>query len=519
MFLFSWDGGSTFALVFPLSHSRTHSHFFLRHRHVRRSFAARIQSVDTQTHTHTYNAACISATPAMHRACFSNSVPSTLASSVSMSAEEDGAVHSMSTEASTAAAPRRAKQLRHVAFVLDHEADDLDEGEAPRAPRVVRGGGGGPAGIRTAEDPSPSWSSRAEADALRQRALQCGEDFARMASGLGYEVVVHTPTAFLKGGPATTTETAAAAKPDGPSASGFVAAAAPCATGEKSSHMAALRSSLTAALGGAALTALAKPRTTALFLRDQREADSCSSSRSSSPGSEAQVGAVPVLSPLLEGSEVDQRRVSDELALPPSEAVSFRPAPTYRYPAALSVAQSGEGDAPSRSALPVFGSAPHAGASPRPGPRSSLSTSAHPEAGANAPPPAALNRTSRRPSQSTPTTMRPTISSESPSPRPALTPRTTHSVRTPLLVAPGPLSNNVAFRLSMLDVTSSRATSNANTSVSTEHLNGQEVANAMGGSQTANNRFFTPSTDALNVPAVRIADDEDWPRSVARSIQ
>ncbi|KAG5490455.1 hypothetical protein JKF63_00575 [Porcisia hertigi] len=415
-----------------------------------------------------------------------------------------------STEASTVG-HRSAKQPRHVAFLLERDPKDKEAAEAPRAARL---GWRSSVGVRPAEE-RRSLSGRAETDALRQRALQCGEDFLRVASGLGYEVVAHTPMAFLKRGMTDTTAVpVAVARPEKHASPGFASS--------KSSTMriatgAAPRSSPSVAATTLGLAATFSSHGTPAFLLE-RDPDSCSS-RSSSLGTEERVGMVPVLSPLLHGGERCQRRLSIDAPLRGFEVQVPRTtgghALTSRYPATFSSSHSLQEVISNYAA---DGNVRHT--SPQRYSRAGFGAEHRTNDGANPPAPATLNNP--RVLQSTPITGRPLPLSGSPSPHPALPPRTVFSTRgqpvSASLMAPGPQNNTFAFRLSMLDVTSSHATSNVSTSVSTEHLNGHEFSNA-GGSQNTNNRFVTPFTDVLNTPVVRITDDDDWPRTTGRSIQ
>lgn len=89
------------------------------------------------------------------------------------------------TSTCTAATSSLKKSGRRVAFLIDGEVSQTRQW--PQAPTP------GEAVAR-----SPSWS-RAEVEALREMAEQRGEDVARVASVLGYEVVSHTPTPELTG--------------------------------------------------------------------------------------------------------------------------------------------------------------------------------------------------------------------------------------------------------------------------------------------------------------------------------
>ncbi|KAK7200023.1 hypothetical protein NESM_000051700 [Novymonas esmeraldas] len=410
---------------------------------------------------------------------------------------------------------RATKQIRHVAFFLEREVNETETESVPRATWACRRGCASASASERGVEEHASWSRRAEADALRQRALQCGEDFARVASGLGYEVVAHTPTAFVR---RASMETAAAPtavpKPERTSPGGSYAAAkgAPSRTdGEAMSH-----SPPAAAAFPVASAAHFGSRRSPTRLHDSGEPDSTSSSRSSSPGTEAQVGMVPVLSPLLPGSDPAQRRLSADapLRLPDSQVprITGPLAGANRYPASAFSVQDGLAN----WALDGDGGR----TSPPRSLRHTVAVDRRSDHGANQTVPTAVNSTQAV--LSTPTTAHAPPSNASPSPHPALTSRAVtvnrHPPSTTVPMSAAPLSNAFAFRLSMMDVTSSRATSNANASLSTEHLNGGEVASG-GATQSTNNRFFTPSTDALNTPAVRMADDEDWPRTLSRSIQ
>ncbi|KAG5473761.1 hypothetical protein LSCM1_04391 [Leishmania martiniquensis] len=417
----------------------------------------------------------------------------------------------LSTTSASTGGHHSVKQPRHVAFLVERELKETEAGETPRAARAGRRSG---AATWPTEEQG-SWSGRAEADALRQRALQCGEDFLRVASGLGYEVVTHTPTAFLRRGVTEKTSApAAVAKPEKQAGTGCTTAkgatACPSLGGAPLSPPSAAVT--TGGLAGSFLSS-----SPPIFLQEG-ELDS-GSSRSSSAGTEEQVGTVPVIGPLLQGSEPVQHRLSADAPLRALEVQAQRMTGAHaginRYPAAITsslslpdgmptLAADGSGGRMSSHRLPLTG----------------LGVEHHTNDGARHPAPTAFNNP--RLVQSMPVTGHPSPSSGSPSLHPALPPRTVFASRnhpvTASLMVPGQQSNAFAVRLSILDAASSRAASNANISVSTEHLNGHEFANA-GGLQSTNNRFFTPSSDALNTPAVRMMDDDDWPRMAGRLIQ
>ncbi|CAG9577832.1 hypothetical protein LMJF_29_0960 [Leishmania major strain Friedlin] len=436
--------------------------------------------------------------------CFSKSLESDVDSAAA--AESSLSATEVSTDGY-----RTGKQPRHVAFLLEKDLKETDTEEVPRAAFAGRRGG---AGARPTEE-QWSWSGRAEADALRQRALQCGEDFVRVASGLGYEVVAHTPTAFLKRG--MTEKTAAlfgVAQPEKQGGTGLAVARSATA---RASTGAVLLSSPSAAETTVTLAAPFSSGGSSVFPR-KGELDSCSS-RSSSPGTEDQVGMVPVLSPLLQGSEPGQRRLSTDASLRALEVQTPRTtgahAGVYRYPATIASLHPLQDSTPNSVA---DGNGVHT--SPHRSSRTGFGAEHHANDGANPPGPAIANST--RAVHWTPTTRHPSPSRGSPASHRALTPRTVfptgnHPVTASLMV-PGQQSDAFAVRLSIMDVTSSRTNSNTNTSMSTEHLNGHEFVN-VGGSQNTNNRFFTSSTDALNTPAVRMTDDEDWLRATGRLIQ
>lgn len=431
-----------------------------------------------------------------------------LASDVDSAAAAEGSLSA--TEASTDG-HCTGKKPRHVAFFLERE---LKETDTEKVPRAAFGGRRGGAGARSTEE-QWSWSGRAEADALRQRALQCGEDFVRVASGLGYEVVAHTPTAFLRRG--MTEKTAApfgVAQPEKQGGAGF--AVARSVTARASTGVVPL-SSPSAAETTVTLAAPFGSGGSPVFPREG-ELDSCSS-RSSSPGTEDQVGMVPVLSPLLQGSDPCQRHFSTDASLRALEVQAPRTtgahAGIYCYPSAIA------------SLNPLQDSTPNSAAdsngvrtSPHRSSRTGFGAEHHTNDGAHPPGPAIAN--SARVAQWTPTTSHPSPARGSPASHRTLTPRTVFPTRnhpvTASLMVPGQQSDAFALRLSIMDVTSSRTNSNTNTSMSAEHVNGHEFAN-VGGSQNTNNRFFTSSTDALNTPAVRMTDDEDWPRARGRLIQ
>ncbi|KAG5473479.1 hypothetical protein LSCM4_03547 [Leishmania orientalis] len=404
-----------------------------------------------------------------------------------------------------------AKQPRHVAFLLEKDLKETDTEEAPRAARVGRRGG---ACTWPKEEPRP-WNGRAEADALRQRALQCGEDFVRVASGLGYEVVAHTPTAFLKHGVKEKTAAAVAdAKTEKQVDTGCKTTSS--ATACPSPGTAPLSPPSAEVTGVGIATSLLSSGPS--IIPREGELDS-GSSRSSSTGIEEEVGMVPLIGPLLQGSEPVQRRLSADMPLHAFETQAQRMigahAGRYSYPAAIASSLSLPGGMPGSAADGSGGRmSPHRPTLTDFGEEHRTSDGARHSA--------PTTFSSARVMQPTTTTSRPSPSHGSPPPHPALTPRTVFAARnhpvTASLMVPGQQSNAVAFRLSILDATSSRAASNANISVSTEHLNGHEFANAAG-LQNTSNRFFTPSTDALNTPAVRMTDDDDWPRVPGPLIQ
>nr|CAJ2476906.1 unnamed protein product [Leishmania braziliensis] len=430
--------------------------------------------------------------------CFSKG----LASDVDSAAAAEESLSA--TEASTVS-HRPGKEPRHVAFLLERDLKETEE--VPHAALVGRCGGtrAWPTGEQV------SWSGRAEADALRQRALQCGEDFVRVASGLGYEVVTHTPTAFLKR--EMTETTAAPVAVDQPEKQPGTCFTVAKGTTASSSTGAAPLNTPSAAATMVGVAAPFRSRGPAIFLREG-ELDSCSS-RSSSLGTEEQVGMVPVLSPLLQGNEPGQCHHPTDASLRALELqVPRTTGPQtgiYRYPAGIETWNSFQDS--------MFNSAAEASGgrmSPHHSSHTGFRAEHHTNDGANAPAPTTVNYT--RVVQSTPTTPGRPL----PSPHSALMqwtafPTRNHPVTTSFM-PPGQQSNAFAVRFSILDVTSSRATSNINTSLSTDHLNGHEFTNT-GGSQNTNDRFFTPSTVALNTPAVRLTDDEDWPRVTDRSIQ
>ncbi|TPP50809.1 hypothetical protein CGC20_25610 [Leishmania donovani] len=415
--------------------------------------------------------------------CFSKS----LASDVDSAAATESSLSA--TEASTDG-HRTGKQLRHVAFLLEKDLKETDTEKVPRAAFAGRRGG---AGARSTEE-QWSWSGRAEADALRQRALQCGEDFVRVASGLGYEVVAHTPTAFLKRG--MSEKTAAPFGVAQPEKQGGIGLAVAKSATARASTGAVPLSSPSAAETTVSLAAPFGSGGSPVFPR-KGELDSCSS-RSSSLGTEDQVGMVPVLSPLLQGSEPGQRRLSTDASLRALEVQAPRTtgahAGIYRYPATIASLHSLQDSTPNSVADGnSVRTSPHR--SSRPG----FGAEHHTNDGANS-----TRVFSGRLTRGI-------------LPRQEAIPTRNHPVTASLMV-PGQQSDAFAVRLSIMDVTSSRTNSNANTSMSAEHLNGHEFAN-VGGSQNTNNRFFTSSTDALNTPAVRMTDDEDWPRATGRLIQ
>lgn len=351
----------------------------------------------------------------------------------------------------------------------------------------------------------------ADSEALRQRALQCGDDIARVASGLGYEVVAHTPTAFLKRNSTT-------AAPAG-------AASAAVTKPQVESHRFTAADGAPAPVVRSAAPPSPPPRMAVpsqlppvLLAEGEDALDSCSS-RSSSPGTEEQVGLVPVLSPLLqEDASPPPRRSSGETAL-------------WTYEVALPQALSAHESA-SRFSFTEASSHPlqeddvsswrDNNSATNNDDRSSpfgVMRANFPVARSDSVPnqqlPGSVNSLGERSIPST-TQSSPNVS---PSPRQSVTPRRTtlgrHHGGTGSLVANNP--NVFQVRATMRDVAAPRGSSNANTSVSMEHLNGLEFQ--MVGASQNTNRLLTPATDALNTPAVRVADDDIWPRLYGRPIQ
>ncbi|KAG5474047.1 hypothetical protein CUR178_04158 [Leishmania enriettii] len=403
-----------------------------------------------------------------------------------------------------------AKQPRHVAFLIEKDLKETDTAEAPRTARVGRRGG---ACTWPREEPRP-WNGRAEADALRQRALQCGEDFVRVASGLGYEVVAHTPTAFLKHG-VTEKKAAAVADAKAERQVDTCCKTTSSATACPSPGAAPLSPPSAAVTTVGVATSLLSSGPS--IIPREGELDS-GSSRSSSTGIE-EVGMVPLIGPLLQGSEPVQRRLSADMPLHALEmqaqGMIGAHAGRYSYPAAIASSLS------LPCGMPDFAADGSGGRmSPHCPPLTGFGEEHRTSGGVRHSAPTTFS--SARVMQPTTTTSRPSPSHGSPPPHQALTPRTVFAARnhpvTASLMVPGQQSNAVAFRLSILDPPSSRAASNANISVSTEHLNGHEFANAAG-LQSTSNRFFTPSTDVLNTPAVLMTDDDDWPRVPGPLIQ
>ncbi|GET90381.1 hypothetical protein, unknown function [Leishmania tarentolae] len=440
----------------------------------------------------------------MSRRCFSKS----LALDVESAAAAEGSLSA--TEASTDG-HRTGKQPRHVAFLLERGLKETETEEVPRATLSKRRGS---AGARSIEDQC-SWSGRAEADALRQRALQCGDDLVRVASGLGYEVVAHTPTAFLKRGMTEkTTVPSAVAQSEKQGGTGFtVARSATACVSTDAVSLSSTPAAETTVTFSAPLGSGGSP-----VLPWRGELDSSSSSRSSSPGTEDQVGMVPVLSPMLQGNESGQHHLPTNASLREVEVQAPRTngayAGVYRYPASISSWNTSQDNMPSSG---VDGN--DVRTSPRRSSRTSFGAE-HTNDSSN--PLVSATASSTRVVQWTPTRGHPSPARGSPASHRALTPRTVFPTRnhpvTASLMVPVQQSDAFAFRLSIMDVTSSRTTTNVNTSVSTEHLNGHEFSN-VGSSQNTNNRFFTSSADVLNTPAVRMTEDEDWPRAAGRLIQ
>ena len=387
---------------------------------------------------------------------------------------------------------RPGRPLRHVAFFFDGE--EIDDSEKPHAHRAASR-----RGLQTTmtADEHRAWSTRAaESDALRQRALQCGEDIARVASGLGYEVVAHTPTAILKRNSTSTVAPAASAKPEVESRRFAAAGDAPARV-----------VSSAAPLSPPAADA---PQLPPVFLKEDA-LDSCSS-RSSSPGTEEQVGLVPVLSPMLYASETAQSRPSCEapqrfyeVTLPAALSVhesvarySFTEPSTH--PLQADEEDWGDNNDDRSSSFRLM--------------RENLPATRRDNA-ANQLLPSSVNSPGERSAPST----APSSPNASPLPRQSMTPRRAMLTRHQGSLGPLVASNQSAFQLraTMVDATSSRATSNASMSGGMEQLNRSDLASARASQNT--NRLLTPATDVLNTPAVRMTDDEIWPRLQGRSIQ
>jgi hypothetical protein len=387
-----------------------------------------------------------------------------------------------------------AKPRRHVAFFFDGE--EISDGEKPHSSRAA-----GRRGLQSAmtADEHRAWNARAaESDALRQRALQCGEDIARVASRLGYEVVAHTPTAFLKRNSVPVSGSVAVAKPEGGPQRFTAADGGPA-------HV------VDSAAPPSSLSTVVPLQLPPVFLKE--DALDSSSSRSSSLGTEEQVGLVPVLSPLLHGGEAEPGRVPDEetlhtfeVALP--HALSSHESTTHYF---FTVEPSTH---PLREDEPNWRDSNDGRSSPF-GPLRANVPTIRSDSAANQQMPSSTNSLGER---STPSTTQSTPNA-SPSPRQSVTPRRAilgrHHGGSGSLIGTNP--SNVQIRTTVVNAASSRGASNSNTSVSTEHLNGHEMP-VMGPSQSTN-RLLTPATDALNTPAVRVADDEIWPRLHGRPIQ
>ncbi|KPA80444.1 hypothetical protein ABB37_04672 [Leptomonas pyrrhocoris] len=394
----------------------------------------------------------------------------------------------------SSSAYRPSKPLRHVAFFIDR--DEVNDNE--KTPTTRTAGRRGVQPTMTADE-HRAWSTRAaESDALRQRALQCGEDIARVASGLGYEVVTCTPTVFLKYSSASTAVPTVAVKSE-------VEPRWFAAADDAPPHV--VDSAASPHSPSAGMPSLIPP----VFLKED-DFDSCSS-RSSSLGTEEQVGLVPVLSPLLHTEETGMGCPYDEETVPTFEVTLPRALSAHESTSHYSFAETSthflRPEQPSRrddndQSSPPFGFVRENFLTVRPdntanrhlrssfnslGERSTTSTS---QSSLNASPLSRLSVTPRRAG-----------------------PGRNHSVPDNLL---GTNQSVFQLRATMVDVaSSSRATSNANTSVSTEPLNGLEPP-AVGVSRNAS-RPLTPATDALNTPSVRLNDDDIWPRSNGRPIQ
>ncbi|KPI89826.1 hypothetical protein ABL78_1089 [Leptomonas seymouri] len=389
-----------------------------------------------------------------------------------------------SEPSSTACRP--PKQPRHVAFFLGEE--EMCDNEKAHATRNADR-----RGMHTSitADEHRAWSTRAaESDALRQRALQCGEDIARVASGLGYEVVTHPPTAFLKRNLAGVSTSAAVSKPEVEPQRLTAADGIPTYVVDS----AASPSPPSAAMPSVLPPAFAKEDTL----------DSCSS-RSSSLGTEEQVGLVPVLSPLLPAEEAGQSLPLDEVTLP--RALSSRE-DTSHYTFTEPLTHSLREEEPSWRDDDNEGSSPFGLLRENFPPSRPYSTTNR----------LLQSSTNSLGEQSAPSTTQSSPNS-SPLPRQSVLSRRAalarhHGVPGNLL---GINLSTFQVRAMMADAASSRATSNANTSVSMENLNGTELP-VVGVSQNTNG-LLTPAVDALNIPAVRATDDEIWPLLYTRSIQ
>lgn len=390
------------------------------------------------------------------------------------------------------------KARRHVGFFLERtEEEETKESEKAAASRgPVRRG---MQATMTAGE-HLAWSARvAESEALRQRALQCGEDIARVASGLGYEVVAHTPTAFLKRNSASAAASAAAvAKPEIEPRSFSAADSTPARR---------MNSAAPLSLPSAAAPCHLPP----VFLVEDGGSCSCSS-RSSSPGTEEQVGLVPVLSPLLHTMEPERHLLAEG-----ETAVSYE----VMLPHALSSASGVLRYAP--DSIPAHVTHPH---EPR---RTSVSEVRGTSFGPlreNSPAVRAANTTNAAPLttvnsvgvRSAPSTAQ-SSSTATPSPRQSLTPRRAVLTRHhgSLDALQGSNQSLPHRRASTSNRVSARVTTNANTSVGTDYLNGPGQSTVPTAQNS--NHPFTPSTDALNTPAVRVADDDIWPRLYGRPIQ
>lgn len=389
-----------------------------------------------------------------------------------------------------------AKPRRHVGFSLDRTLEDEEkESEKTSASRApVRRG---MQATMTAGE-HLAWSARvAESDALRQRALQCGEDIARVASGLGYEVVTHTPTAFLKRSSASAAASAAVAKPE--------------TEPQRFSAADGASARLVETAASLSLPSAAAPfHTPPVFLNEN---GSCScSSRSSSLGTEEQVGLVPVLSPLLHAAEVARHPLSDgaapriyEVQLPRALASTGG---ANRFAAGEIPAPGSQTAGPRRVSVAEMRPATF-------GPLRENSPTSRSANTANLVPPTSASSLSVRSASSAAQSP----SNATPSPRQSLTPR-----RAVLARHHGSLEAVVAGnqshshrRTTASNGVSGRAAGNANTSVGVEYLNGP-VLPAMRPAQSSNHPL-TPATEVLNTPALRLVDDDIWPRLQGRPIQ